>query len=581
MNVLASASRHPFREPLKHERLPDPGIYVGGKPVYVLPSGTERERGDAALVQHIEIIEGVMGLVKSCLGPNSRYKLIKAESGADFLTKDAFTIFTKVQLTHPLAQVVVGAGVDAARVTGGGSTTTVIIAAQILKNLLSLVRSGVKQSVLVSGCLRALERIRKESEHLSILEKDPLGAVRSVVRTALAGSLLAPYTEVFENLVLDAVRYTRALETKEFWRLEDIYMRAQVGGALSDSRLVRGLALLREGIHPATLEHRKKGGLLLVKGEFNLPRKGKTPHYEHQFNLSSPEEYARMLRSKQGILIDVMSRVLESGADVILVEKGVDDVALDYLVRRNVIVIRRFPPQEFEHVMAVTGARPVADFSDASPSDVVTVKLVDFVRIAGNTWWFLEGFADARSCEVFFRGPDDLTLKEGERLLKGVFKLLAGFLKDPRYLFGGGWYEVMLAKELRNYSRMIHDRGQIVVERVAEALEYIPYLLAETSGLDALATVAELRRLNAVDGQKFGVDGHSRRVEDVRRLKIVEPLHVKLQSVVSAFEAAVTVLRVDQVIRSRKLSNAEKYYLERLEKTTPEATRKIYRDYGI
>ncbi len=522
-----------------------------------------------------------MELVKSCLGPNCAYKLIKAESGADFLTSDAFTIFTKVQLTHPLAQVVVGAGVDAARSTGGGSTTTVIIAAQILKNLLALLRSGVKQSVLVSGCLRALDCIRKESGLLSSLEEEPLGLVRPIVRTAIAGTVLAPSAEIFENLVLDAVLYSRTFETKEFWRLEDIYIRAQVGGALRDSRLVRGLALLRESIHPATLEHRKNGRLLLAKGEFNMPKKGKTPHYDHQFNLSSPEEYARMLRSKEGVLVDVMSKVLESGADVILVEKGVDDVAIGYLARRNVIVIRRFPPPEFEHVIAATGARPIADFNDASPSDVVAVGSVDFMTIAGNTWWFLEDFPNARSCEIFLRGPDDLVLKEGERLLKGVFKLLAGFLKDPTYVYGGGWYELMLAKALRKYSRRVEGREQIVMERVADALEYIPYLLAETSGLDPLGTIAELRRLNATNGQNFGVDGRSRRVADVRRLEIVEPLRIKLQSVLSAFEAAVTVLRVDQVVRSRKLSNAEKYYIERLEKTTPEATKKIQRDYGI
>lgn len=549
--------------------------------MYVLPKGTAREKGSSALIQHIGLIDAVMQLVKSCFGPNSSYKLIDTESGASFLTNDAFTIFTRVSLDHPLARVVAGAGVDAARSTGGGSTTTIIIAGQILKNLLPLLKQGIRQGVLVTGCLRALDRIREKKDAFSIAPRDPIELVRPIVRTSLAGTVLAEYSTVFEKIILDAIQCTRAYETRDLSRIDDIYVRTQVGGSLVDSRLVRGVALLRESIHAHAVEHLTGGKVLLAKGEFNIPKKGKT-RYDHTFNVNSPDEYARMLRSKHEVLVDVMSNVLDCGANVVLVEKGVDDMAIDFLVKRGVIVIRRFPPQEFDHIISVTGAQPVSDFNDISPDNMVSVESVDFLKVAGNTWWFLEGFPNSRSCEIFVRGPNELLLKEAERLLKNLFKLVQTYLKEPTYVYGAGWYETAIARDLKDFARKVHGKQQIVIEKVAEAIEYIPALLAETSGMDPIITLADLRSLVSNSTDKFyGIDCHSRKVADVGRLGIIEPYRVKLQSIVSAFEAAVTVLRVDEVLRSRKLSKEERYYIERLEKTTPEATKKIQREYGI
>jgi chaperonin GroEL (HSP60 family) len=380
-------------------------------------------------------------------------------------------------------------------------------------------------------------------------------------------------------MALEALNYTGGHRKNEFWRLDDIYVRTQRGASLAESRVVKGLSLLRERIHPAMKEHMNNGMLLLVRGEFNTPKKGKTQFYDHTFAVNSPEHYARLLRSKKDILLDVLGNVPSSGADVILVEKGVDDVVVDYLAARGVIVIRRFPPQEFDHVIMATGAPPVSDMNAVSASDLVRVERVDYRQIGGSSWWFLEGFQSPRSCEAFVRGPDELSLQEAERLLKSCFKLIRLYLQEPRVAYGGGWFEMAVARELRRFSRKLPTKEQLVVDKIADAFESVPAILAESSGLNSLDSVLDLRHFS--EEQFMGVDGSTRRIEDMSAQEIVEPIHLKRQSIFSAFEATITVLRVDDVLRSRKLSKEEKYYLERLEKTTPEATRKIQREYGI
>ena len=572
---------HPFREPLQHERVPSPGIYRSGRPLLVLPEGTKREEVKDTLTQHIEIVSGVRDLVKPCFGPNGMYKLVLSETGANFLTNDSFTILSRIKLDHPLAQVIAGAGVDAARSAGGGSTTTIILASEILNALLSLLKMGYKPSTLLKGCTLAYSRVRKTSSRLSFAPADPMSCVGQIVETSLAGTLLSNSWKTFSRVVREAVETTAALKTRDFMRLDDIYVRSQGGGSVEESRVVRGMALMREPIHPSMPTHFKDARLLVVKGEFQLPKQGGRQPYDHKFSVDSPERYGKLLRSKRQLLTSLLGGTFDCGADIIIVEKGVDEVVLDYAVSRGVAIIRRFPPPEFEHVVRLTGATAISDFRDVSESDLVFVEKADYSKVGDYWWWVLEGFQDPGSCEVLVRGSDQLLFDEVGRLLKSCFLQVRLFLAKPQVTYGGGWFEMKVAKDLRGHARTISSREQTVVEKVAEAFESIPMLLAESSGLDKVDCLTALRSRLRDGAGIYGVDGRGRRISDVRKLGVVEPMHVKMQAIQSAFEAAITVLRVDDVIRSRKLSKEEQYYLERVEKTSPEATRKLQREYGI
>jgi len=566
---------------MAHERVPSPGIYLGGKPVLLMPEGSKREKGRDALTIHQEIANNVRDLVKSCFGPNGMYKLILSDSGASFLTSDSLTILSRVKLQHPLAQVIAGSGVDAAKSSGGGSTTTILLATGLLNSLLPLVKLDCKPATILKGVYRAYSRVRDVAPTFSFRPRDPAVLVPRITEISLYGTLLSNYRTIFGRLVSEIVRALRVLERKDYDGLDDVYFRDVLGGSLAESRLINGVALMREPIHPRMPKHFEDARVLLVKGEFQMPKQGRTQYYEHKFRVSSPEEYGKLLNSKRTVLTGLLGKVFDVGAEVVIVEKGVDETIVDYAVSKGVAVIRRFPPPEFDHLVRAAGATPVSDFQDVSPDNLVTVERADYVKLGDSWWWLLEGFGDSGSCEVLLRGSDQLFFDEAHRLLKGCLRQVKLYLQNPALTYGGGWFEMMVAKDLRNYARTIPSREQMAVESVAEAFETIPMLLAESAGLNEIDALVELRsRLRRKDN-KFGVDGQSRRITDVRKLDLVEPLHVKMQALKSAFETVITIVRVDDVIRSRRFTKEEEYYTERVEKTSPEARKKLEREYGL
>jgi chaperonin GroEL (HSP60 family) len=520
-------------------------------------------------------------MVKSCLGPNSSYKLIVCEDGTTYLASDSRTVFGKVRLRHPLAQVTAGAGVDVSRSTGGGSTTTIILISEILSSLLPLIRDGAKQSTLVAGCTLAYKKAREILDTLYLKPARPFDFIEDIISTSLCGTILHEHRSLFSKIVKDAVGFTKSYESRAPQHLDEIYIRTQVGGSIKESRAINGLALMREPIHATMRERLDNGKLLLVQGEFIVPLKGGTMYYEHIFRADSPEEYARLLRSKPRILVEIIEKVRMTGANVVLLEKGLEDYQVDLFARNGVIVIRRFPPPEWQHVISVTGAFPVSIFS-ATPSDIVTIGKVEYKRIGDSTWWFLEGFENPRGCEIFVRGPTTLFLQEAERLLKMSLKTLSLYLQEPKLVHGGGSVEFAIGEGLSKYAFDIPSKEQLVVQRIAESFLSIPKLLAMSADLDPIDSIIAIRTLSEQNKTYiYGIDGISKKVADVSKVPIVEALQIKRQCLKTVFETVITILRIDNVVQARELSMKEKHYAERQEKNSPEERRKRFKEAGI
>lgn len=571
----------PLRLPLKHEKLPSQDVYINGKPIFVLPRGASKEDAKRTVLENVDRVNKVAELVASGLGPNSGYKLITNDGGTSFLTSDTFTIFSKVMLKHPLEQVTAGAGVDVARVSGGGSTTTVLLVAGVLNELLPLIKDGMKQSTALAGSLLAYKQTMAYLDSLAFRPPEPLEWVKDVASTALAGTFLHSHRTHFAKIIKESLQITRAVETGEMWRIDDIYVRTQEGGSVLESRALNGLALPREPMHLSMPKSLRNGRLLLVQGEFTIPLKGDTMYYEHIFRVSTPEEYRRLLTSKPEVLKSLVEKVLLTGANVILLERGVEEYLIDFFAGRDVVLLRRFSPPEWQHVIETTGALPVS-IHTATPSDVVNVGSVEFREIGDTTWWFLEGFEQPRSCEIFVRGPTALFLQEAERLLKGCLKSLGPYIRDPRLVYGGGSFEFAVGEMLKQKATEIPSKDQLVVSKVGEAFLTIPIRLATSAGLDPIDSTISIRSSNArTASHTFGIDGVSRMVADVSKIPIVEPFHLKRQVIQTAFETVLTILRIDNVIQARELSKEERHYIERQEKNSPEARKKILLDQGI
>ncbi|MER3469737.1 MAG: hypothetical protein C4314_07520 [Thermoflexus sp.] len=569
-----------YKDPLPHERPPEQRIFIEGKPALVLPKGSYIKETDDYAVECARVTGALIELLSPCLGPNALYKLILAEDGSCYLTKDALTIFGKIKLSNPVARILAGAGVDVAKGVGDGSTTTVLLACSIINNTLPLLDLGIKPSELARGCMMAYKRFLSIEDRFTFPVHEPQQHLRGLLRTWLASSTLSSHWDVFVNLMEELISYLKVAQNGNLSRLDNVFMRCLMGRSVAESRLIRGLALMRERVHPSMPTHIRRAKLILIKGELLLSKTGLVPRTAHAVEVNSLHEYMNLLKAKQEVMLPYLRRILDAGVNVILLERGADDEVVEYLARRGVLLLRRFSPQEFDHLASVTGAIPLVSADAFTGDEVVEVEDVRLEVMGGTTWWILEGIRDPRGCEVLLRGPNELFLQEAERLLLRGLRLTKTFLAQPSITYGGGWLEMKVAQELRAYCPCLRGAEQLVVEKIADAFELIPSLLARNSGMKRLDALLSLR--SSLNASAFAcVDALGRCLGDARSLNIVEPYAVKRRAIIAAMEAAYTLLRVDRLVASRRLSKEESYFVERTTKASPEATKKFYADLGI
>jgi chaperonin GroEL (HSP60 family) len=568
------------RLPLPHEKLPDPRIYIGGKPLYVIPAGSSIIGEKEFLLRVKTISELLFETVYRCFGPRSLYKLIINEEGTSFLTNDAYTIFGRLKVADPLGQIIVGGAIDVGKNCGNGSSTCIILATKLLTEFAKARLKGMNIQPMLKACLDAHRLLLRNKERLSRALSAPGLHVRKLVECYLEGTALSEHKSHFGKIFDDVVHYLQASKKENFYRLENVYVRTVLLSSPSFSRAVPGLALMREKTiygFPDSLEQAK---LVLYKGEFGAKPKGLTEHYEHKITIGTPEDYRNFMRWKRSHIVAQLNPFIEKGINVILVEKGIDESVLEVAANEGIVMIMRFSPQEFDHLAKVAGVVPLSAYSGIEQIHITEVRKVYHQEITGSHWWFLEGFPEPEGCEILLSCPTQLFLQEAERLMYGCLKFLRRFFEDPRIVFGGGNYELMLAELIREYSLTIPNKEQLALQMIADSLETIPELLASSSGIDHVDSIAKMKAMMN-SGSFPGIDTEEKKIKDMSERAVIEPAFVKEYAILVALQIVYTVLRIDGMVASRKLSKEEAYYVERTEKTTKEERDKIYREYGI
>ncbi|MCE4605704.1 MAG: thermosome subunit, partial [Desulfurococcales archaeon] len=238
-----------------------------------------------------------------------------------------------------------------------------------------------------------------------------------------------------------------------------------------------------------------------------------------------------------------------TGANVVITQKGIDDVAQHFLAKRGILAVRRVKRSDIEKVARATGAKIVTSLRDLKPDYLGEAELVEERKVGEDKMVFIEGAKNPRSVTILLRGANDMLLDEAERNIMDALHSLRNILREPKIVGGGGAAEVELAEKLRDYARTVGGKEQMAIEAYAEALEVIPTVLAESAGMDALDTILQLRALHNKGFKNAGVNVLAGKIEeDMTRINVYEPLLVKKQVVKSASEAAVSLLKIDDVI---------------------------------
>jgi len=552
------------RRPLRYERIPVP------EPARVLRKGSIRKTGKDALHGNILVAKIMLEFVKNLLGPRRMSKIVLSQSGRGvltFVTTDLKTILKRVKLKHPVAQLMAGAAFSVFKEKGDGSVSTIILAGKILEECEKLIDEGIHPNVVRDGLTLSYKKAIETSDKLAFnLQLDLTETIRLEVYNSLAGKL--PYQDRghIAMLISDA---TRILGLKNLVGSEGadiVDVKKITGKSVKDSFLVDGLALYREMSNIYMPRRIENARIALIKGELRIPSK-LTRYQDYRFEFNTVEQFRNFRDGKLKYLKSITDRILRVGANVIMLEKGVDDFVLDYLAKQNILLVTRFPPTEVDRVAKATGAFAVSSVNDMDSSYLGWASTVEHKKIRGEPWLIISGCKNPKTVDIVLRGVSRYLLDDIERVIKGAVLVARTLIKDPRLVCGGGAFEEEIALALNKYAPEIADKRQLVIKAVSKAFESIPLLLGRSAGMDEIDVITKLRAKHSRGEASTGIDVINSQLADMSKLSVFDSLAVKKQVIKAAFETALTIVRVDDNIKCRELPEAEKYYAKRMAKT--------------
>jgi chaperonin GroEL (HSP60 family) len=356
--------------------------------------------------------------------------------------------------------------------------------------------------------------------------------------------------DVLSDIAVEAVTSV-AEKSDGVWTadIDNIQVEKKHGGAVADTKLIKGIILDKERVHPRMPRVLKNAKIALIDSALEI----KKTEVEAKIQIKDPSQMQKFLDEEEHTLKAMVDKVKKSGANVLICEKGIDDLSQHYLAKEGIYAVRRVKRSDMEKLSKATGAKIITNLDDLKQSELGAAEQVEEVKIADSDMTFVTGCKNPKAVSILVRGGTEHVVDEVERALHDALKVVSVAIEDGVAVPGGGAPEIELAIKLRDYGQSVGGREQLAIEAFAEALEIIPWTLAENAGMDSMDIVIELKNAHAKkSGRNFGVNVLEGKVSDMLIAKVIEPLRVKTQAIESATEVASMILRIDDVIASKK-----------------------------
>jgi thermosome len=523
----------------------------GSIPILVMREGSGRSRGRDAQRNNIMAARTIAEAVKSSLGPKGMDKMLVDSSGDVIITSDGRTILDKMDIEHPAAKMMVEVAKTQDAEVGDGTTTSVILAGELLGKAEDLIDKGVHPTVIVEGYNKAADKALETLENIAISVKPENKAfLKKVAATSMASKLVSANKEQLADIAVGAV-LSVAQKAGEGYLvdLDDIMVEKKPGESMSETRLIEGLVLDKEVVHSGMPKRVEKANIALLESALEI-KKGE---FDTKINIELPEQMDSFLREEEGMLKAMVEKVVASGANVVICQKGIDDMVQHFLARKGILAVQRVKESDMKKLGMATGGKPVTNLEGLSKSDLGFAELVEERKIGDDKMTFIEGCKNPRSVSILIRGSDKRFLDEAERSVHDALCVVRDVVQAPKIVAGGGAPEMEVARALRDYAETLPGREQLAVRSFGEAMEIVPLTLGENAGLDPVDLLLELRTRHEKGEKWAGVDVFEGKIKDMREQEVYEPLAVKKQTIKSANEAATMILRVDDVIASGRM----------------------------
>eukprot|EP01130_Rhizamoeba_saxonica_P001917 TRINITY_DN11737_c0_g1_i1.p1 TRINITY_DN11737_c0_g1~~TRINITY_DN11737_c0_g1_i1.p1 ORF type:complete len:556 (-),score=154.19 TRINITY_DN11737_c0_g1_i1:39-1706(-) len=525
-----------------------------------------REKGKDIRTQNVTACVAVANIVKSSLGPTGLDKMLVDEIGDVTITNDGATILSKLEVQHPAAKVLVDLAGLQDKEVGDGTTSVVVLAAELLKVGNQLVRSKIHPTAIISGYRVAMrEACNFVKSHLAV-PVDSLGreAILQAAKTSMSSKIIGGLDmDFFANLVVDAITRVGAPNSKGKMRypIKAVNVLMAPGDSSSHSRFIEGFALNCTVASQEMPKQVRKAKIALL--DFNLNR-SKVPHGV-VIKTSKAKDITEMNQHEVDLLKELVGKIIDSGANVVLTSRGIDDIACKYLVEAGVMGVRRVKREDLLRIAKATGGSVLLNLANLDgeeefdPSFLGKADLVTQETIAQEELILIKGTATAATSSIILRGANSMMLEEMERSVHDALCATKRVLESRLVVPGGGAVEAALSVHLENFALSLGTRAQLPVVEFARALLCIPKILAVNSALDAADLTAKLCTLhyaaqNSEDDSKakysrYGLDLDVGTVRDNVEAGVLEPSISKLKSIRFATEAAITILRIDEMIK--------------------------------
>ncbi len=527
-----------------------------GQPVLILKQGTGRTRGKEAQRNNIQAAKLVAEVVKSALGPRGMDKMLVDSLGDVTITNDGRTLLNEMDVQHPAAKMLVEVSKATDEEVGDGTKSAVILAGALLEKAEELLDRGVHPGVIVNGynkaAARAIEILDRLAEKVSPTDRLWL---TKIARTSMETKLIAKEAEELGRLVVDAAIKVAEKGEHDTYRvdLDNVKVEKKPGGSLSDTTLVNGFVLDKEVVHAGMPRRVENAKIALVNAAFEIEK----TEFDAKLNISDPAMMKKFLDEETTMLKALVDKVTAIGANVLVCQKGIDDIAQYYLAKAGVLAVRRAKESDLTRLAKATGARIATSFDDLAPNDLGRADLVEERRVEQDKWVFVEGCVNPRAVTLLIRGGTQRVVDEAERSVHDALMVAKDAMEKPAMVAGGGSAEVETAARLRKWSEHLTGRERLAVEKFADGLEAMPLALAVNAGLSPIDSMVELRARHAHGGKWVGVEARRGCIVDMYEEDVFEPLSVKEQVVKSATEAACMILRIDDVIAAGKTTPAK------------------------
>lgn len=522
---------------------------MGNTPILILKEGTKRDRGKDAQYNNITAARAIADAVRSTLGPRGMDKMLVDSMGDVVITNDGVTILKEIDVDHPAAKMLVEVAKTQDEEAGDGTTSAVILSGELLKKAVDLIDANIHPTIIAGGYRLAATKAQEVLDRLAMdVDVKDKKTLKLIAETSMISKSVSASRESLADLSVKAISAVAEQNNKK-WSvdMDNIQIVKKTGGSMDDTQFIQGIIVDKEPVHPAMPKKIEKAKLALLDTAIEVQK----TEIDAKIEITDPTQMQAFLDEEENMLRKMVATIKASGANAVFCQKGIDDLAQHFLAKEKIFAVRRVKKSDMEKLAKATGATVVTKIEELSSDELGAAALVEVRQLGEDEMTFVTGCKNPKAVSLLLRGGTEHVIDEVERSLDDAMSVVAVAIEDGKIVTGGGSTAIELAMRLREYAASVGGREQIAIDAYASALEVIPTALAENAGLDPIDILINMRKAHKDGKVHAGLNVYTGKIVDMMDQKVIEPIRVSRQALNSATDAAVLILRIDDVIAAR------------------------------